>query len=664
MEVTTGVAGLVIFAIDAAFKLTNLVNEIRDAPDDIRDLGSNLISLATILNSTKTLCSLDEFKDVDELLSETLMSCVKQCEDASSGLYAELSAFKPRTPTTPGVVERRSLRQKMHWSWRQKSRQALKTRLFDSRDNLNMAVTVFNGTVAGKGYHAIRMDIAELNTKLNRGASPASRATRQRFRDKLEDDLRSVTSDGQIVSVAGRTDVSFGIRNYFDRLEVATIPAAPPPLDAFPEQANSAVDTEDAVGNGSARAPKTLLEAVTSGDRAAVEYVLSQDAGLNQRSPEGQTVLHICVSYDDRETADILIKHEPSIINRKNSRSETPFQFALREQSWNVAGLLIERGCSMGQFATEFFTWLPQHVTDLDSVQPVIRACSMRLGSGIGSTPLLHRAIERGDTRSLEILLQQGLNPDYPEADTGLRPIQVAVLLEQREHAKLLIEHGAALNRFIPATIATDKIHPQHERKYHDRCRALLYDASLLQMSILFNKDDTPAMMQLLLDNGEDPDSKEGGTANLLTHLYLESQWVYAQAIIRAGGDVNGRGPDGSTTMHWAAYVNNTTLIKMLREYGADVNPRHPGKDDSTPLMLAVRHRARAAVMALLDARANARMTDVWGVTALGNAEYLKSDPEWAKALSALREATMPSAKKKPLFVLVSEERETSKQKG
>ncbi|PNH41873.1 hypothetical protein VD0004_g5329 [Verticillium dahliae] len=664
MEVTTGVAGLVIFAIDAAFKLTNLVNEIRDAPDDVRDLGSNLISLATILNSTKTLCSLDEFKDVDELLSETLMSCVKQCEDASSGLYAELSAFKPRTPTTPGVVERRSLRQKMHWSWRQKSRQALKTRLFDSRNNLNMAVTVLNGTVAGKGYHAIRMDIAELNMKLNRGASPASRATRQRFRDKLEDDLRSVTSDGQIVGVAGRTDVSLGIRNYFDRLEIATIPAAPPPIDAFPEQANSAVDTEEAVGNGSVRAPKTLLEAVTSGDRAAVEYVLSQDAGLNRRSPEGQTVLHICVSYDDRETADILIKHEPSIINRKNSRSETPFQFALREQSWNVAGLLIERGCSMGQFATEFFTWLPQHVTDLDSVQPVIRACSMRLGSGIGSTPLLHRAIERGDTRSLEILLQQGLNPDYPEADTGLRPIRVAVLLEQREHAKLLIEHGAALNRFIPATIATDKIHPQHERKYHDRCRALLYDASLLQMSILFNKDDTPAMMQLLLDNGEDPDSKEGGTANLLTHLYLESQWVYAQAIIREGGDVNGRGPDGSTTMHWAAYVNNTPLIKMLREYGADVNPRHPGKDDSTPLMLAVRHRARAAVMALLDAGANARMTDVWGVTALGNAEYLKSDPEWAKALSALREATMPSAKKKPLFVLVSEERETSKQKG
>lgn len=88
-------------------------------------------------------------------------------------------------------------------------------------------------TVAGKGYHAIRMDIAELNMKLNRGASPASRATRQRFRDKLEDDLRSVTSDGQIVSVAGRTDVSFGIRNYFDRLEIATIPAAPPPIDAL-----------------------------------------------------------------------------------------------------------------------------------------------------------------------------------------------------------------------------------------------------------------------------------------------------------------------------------------------------------------------------------------------------------------------------------------------
>jgi len=137
----TGVAGVVVFAMQAAQKLTDLVSEVKDVPEDIRDLGTNLSSLISILDSAKTLCSKEEFKDANPLLVDNLQQCIQQCGDNSESFYNELMKFKDN------FMRRRSFAKRVAWIWQKKERDRIKTRLFESRDNADTAILVMNGQV-------------------------------------------------------------------------------------------------------------------------------------------------------------------------------------------------------------------------------------------------------------------------------------------------------------------------------------------------------------------------------------------------------------------------------------------------------------------------------------------------------------------------------------
>jgi hypothetical protein len=137
----TGVAGVVVFAIEAAQKLTDLVSEVKNVPDDIRDLAANLSSLISILDSAKTLCSKEEFKDADPLLADNLRQCIQQCGVTSESLYDELAKFKDNS------TGKRNFARRVTWIWHKNERQRIKTRLFESRDNADTAILVMNGQV-------------------------------------------------------------------------------------------------------------------------------------------------------------------------------------------------------------------------------------------------------------------------------------------------------------------------------------------------------------------------------------------------------------------------------------------------------------------------------------------------------------------------------------
>ena len=136
MEAVTGIAGAVVFAVESAQKLKSLIGELKDVPDDIRDLGANLDALNSILKGAQRLCSQDDFKNADALLVENISQCVRQCGDSSERLRDQLISLKGKGPGS-----------RIAWVWRKTDRQRLKIRLFESRDNLDTAVLVMNGYV-------------------------------------------------------------------------------------------------------------------------------------------------------------------------------------------------------------------------------------------------------------------------------------------------------------------------------------------------------------------------------------------------------------------------------------------------------------------------------------------------------------------------------------
>jgi len=117
-----------------------------------------------------------------------------------------------------------------------------------------------------------------------------------------------------------------------------------------------------------------------------------------------------------------------------------------------------------------------------------------------------------------------------------------------------------------------------------------------------------------------------------------------ALAALKAGGDVQARGPDGTTALIWAAYNGDADLVGRLLAAGADANAQNefgasalseaatggytdvvaallkgganadlPSSEGETPLMEVARTGDVAAATLLLDAGADVNAVELWG---------------------------------------------------
>ena len=87
------------------------------------------------------------------------------------------------------------------------------------------------------------------------------------------------------------------------------------------------------------------------------------------------------------------------------------------------------------------------------------------------------------------------------------------------------------------------------------------------------------------------------------------------RALVTAGSDVMARAKHGLTPLHWAAVQGNPASIQILLD--ADVNVNALYQDSSTPLHLAVASPfiGSGAILALLNAGADAKSEDENGET-------------------------------------------------
>ena len=85
--------------------------------------------------------------------------------------------------------------------------------------------------------------------------------------------------------------------------------------------------------------------------------------------------------------------------------------------------------------------------------------------------------------------------------------------------------------------------------------------------------------------------------------------------VLRQKGEVNAKGPDGSTALHWAAYLDDVANAELLIAGGADANAA--SVHGVTPLVLACTNGSPKMVKVLLGAGADANVANAEGETAL-----------------------------------------------
>ncbi|KKY31581.1 putative nacht and ankyrin domain protein [Diaporthe ampelina] len=542
LSIVASLAGVLAFAAQSTRSLTTLVTEIRDAPKDITDLRVELESLSMLLQSAQTLTTNYPLRHEDAVIAQTLTQCTTWCQESMQDLRVVI------TPFAVAGGARRSPMRMLSWIMHKEEVRSSTAKLRDRKASFNLAVSVLNGHLTGKAQDEIRQDIAAGYDRML--DSFINDASARKIRKQLEDDVSSIPEGSRRRSIAEETDAG-DLRSSDDL-------ALPRP-----------------------ETPRTLVQAVSAGDKAAVLELLSKGARVTERAAGGATALHVCAKYDDRGIAEVLIEHGAAL-DMKNDDRLSALDVCLEEHSQEVAVLLIEKGCRLGNFSARVLDALQDAGEDDSKLDPVLNAVLNRFGDTGGGPQLLHVALEREDSNALAKFLELGFDPNLSE--DGYRPLHQAVMRDRLGDVKLLVEKGADVNSILPPSARKPKrTEPRHKllvEKTENR------DYNALKLA-----SDSLAMTRLLFAHGADPNVVFPVACDTILNCVCAGWYLpVALEIVKNGANPDFQNSnDGCSALYWAVMCANPELINALLDHGANPDLQTwEGNGALTPLHAAV----------------------------------------------------------------------------
>ena len=290
-----------------------------------------------------------------------------------------------------------------------------------------------------------------------------------------------------------------------------------------------------------------LGEAVKLGHPALVKALLENGADVEAANADGQTALMLATRNGVVEVVELLLEYGADVNVVESWRGQTPLMWAAANNHPEVTRLLLDHGAdySVRAFA---FDWGSQITSEP-------RAQYRPTG---GLTALLY-ASRTGCTDCVKAILDAGADINKPTPE-GITPLNIAIDNYRFDTAKLLLEEGANPHLWdwwgrTPLYVAIDM------NSYRPRGGANGDDQETSALEIA----------RMLLDAGVNVD------AQLNFH--------------RPGrGGNSGRFVDdplttGATPLIRAATMHDLEAVKLLLEYGADVNL--PNTMGATPLLVA-----------------------------------------------------------------------------
>jgi ankyrin repeat protein len=342
-----------------------------------------------------------------------------------------------------------------------------------------------------------------------------------------------------------------------------------------PDAAPAALRTQGGVArDAGARRLEVALADVARGRTEAVRRALDADPLLVLgRGRDGQSLLWRAVYKNRREILRLLLDAgaDPNLAACDPLRGEiaggnlhlgtlvsvTPLAVA-RKQRHALVPLLTEHGA-----VTDVFTaaWLGDRegVVELLERYPELVDAVDPAEDFQAVTPLAH-ALAGGDAGVVSLFLDRGAEV---AAHSG-KLLGIAIALNRPDLVRLLLEHGADARR-------VNSLGP--------------LDATTRPIADL-----------LLAHGGRVPSALLPRACRAdVSHNALHRVTV----LLEYGADVNGRGREGLTALHYAVRGGDLAVIRCLLEHGADVGAHDP--DGLTPLLHLTKTRAAPDHVAVLE---------------------------------------------------------------
>lgn len=222
----------------------------------------------------------------------------------------------------------------------------------------------------------------------------------------------------------------------------------------------------------------------------------------------------------------------------------TPVDFAASVGNTKILDLLLRRGANPNTSRE------PLHVALEDGH---VAAVKVLLRYGAKNTQILDprslfKAVSKRRRDMVQVLLENGANPNAPERSCGITPLHEAVLNVDEETVKLLLEHEQGSNIPVPLTQAA-----------RSGCWSIV--KLLAERGARLMVAGSPSRIDL---SAEPP---------ILSYVVYVGSEEAAWMIIKQGAKVDGKDHVGRTPLSLASSSKSSeSIIRMLIEEGADVN--------------------------------------------------------------------------------------------
>lgn len=346
-----------------------------------------------------------------------------------------------------------------------------------------------------------------------------------------------------------------------------------------------------------------LLEATDRGHVEIVRLLLNAGAKPDLASSHGRTPMSSATSHQRHEIVDLLLNAGVKMnlieavqacrigiarellatgadVNQTGKYGETALKYAVARNSIELVDLLIAHSVSVDALSDDGVSalmWLTRD--DVEIVGRLLDAgAEINRRDETGSS-ILGYAVGHGWLEVSQLLLDRGADPDTEIR--GMPAVRFAVEKGDRKMIERLLQAGAN-----PASL------PEDLEQY-------LLNKQLIDA---IPRGESAAIVALL-EVGADPNAIDPEGDSALTNAAYHSKPLIVQELLAAGADVTRRGSRGGwTALAYAAMFSDQKIVELLLDAGADMNLGGPLQ---TPYQLATENREGESekILALLRAR-------------------------------------------------------------
>jgi len=388
-----------------------------------------------------------------------------------------------------------------------------------------------------------------------------------------------------------------------------------------------------------------LCVAAAKGNLEAAATLLDAGADINARGAEGVTPLMTAVFNQQEEMALFLLKKRADVTLACDKRENALHRAAYRDDAHMLNTLFAYGAARVLQQASKDKLLTPLHVAIEEGAKNAARClldhgAFTHLANEKGLTPLA-LAAEKGDAALSRLLVEYGaadLNKIAPPSE--YTPFQHAVFEKNLAAAKMLLRLGAdphqkdgsnrtplhlaawkgdlAMTRFLIEEVpAEQEVAAARQSQANALFEAVFYghedvagylaalpEAPLNQPNSLGNyainasiDRESAALLETLLNHGAAPNVRDKNGATPLLTAARKNKVAATEALLLADADPN-FGDGLETPLHAAIEADNTAIVRLLVEFGADIHI----KDNLNRLPIDIaRTKSRPAAVAILE---------------------------------------------------------------